>query len=131
MSTVFWGLFRSAEYVRRRAAICAKSGEGKQLPTLAYGLILLYLLTRALWRYGTLASVGWVYLKYFCARSLQYRRDIIGFAQYMNRCVTHWHFYRFTREMTSPLSPGEGMEGSGGAERENGTRSALFPIPPQ
>jgi predicted CXXCH cytochrome family protein len=21
-----------------------------------------------------------------------------GFAQFMNRCATHWHFYRFTRE---------------------------------
>ena len=24
---------------------------------------------------------------------------IIGFAQFMNRCVTHWHFYKFTREL--------------------------------
>ena len=23
--------------------------------------------------------------------------DVIGFAQFMNRCVTHWHFYKFTR----------------------------------
>jgi hypothetical protein len=29
----------------------------------------------------------------------------------MNRCVTHWHFYRFTREVTSPLSPGEDLQG--------------------
>jgi radical SAM superfamily enzyme YgiQ (UPF0313 family) len=107
----YFRVFRSAEYLRRRAAICAKAGEGKQLQTLAYGLILLWLLSRALWRYGALASVGWIYLKYFCARSLKYRRDIIGFAQYMNRCVTHWHFYRFTREVTSPLSPGEDLRG--------------------
>ncbi|MCX6926316.1 MAG: hypothetical protein NT154_24385 [Verrucomicrobia bacterium] len=40
-------------------------------------------------------------MKYFCSRSLKYRRDIIGFAQYMNRCVTHWHFYRFTCEATA------------------------------
>jgi hypothetical protein len=39
-----------------------------------------------------------VYLKYFFTRNLRYRRDIIGFAQYVNRCVTHWHFYKFTRE---------------------------------
>jgi hypothetical protein len=45
-----------------------------------------------------LTSVGWVYVKYFFSRYVKYRRGIIGFAQYMNRCVTHWHFYRFTRE---------------------------------
>ena len=97
---------RSEKYLRRRAEICAKSGEGKSLPTLAYGLLLLWSLTWALWRYGALTSVGRIYLKYFFTHSLKYRRDIIGFAQYMNRCVTHWHFYRFTREVTSPLTPG-------------------------
>jgi hypothetical protein len=29
------------------------------------------------------------------------QRGIVGFAQFMNRCVTHWHFYKFTREATS------------------------------
>ncbi len=100
----YFRAFRSTEYLRRRAAICTKAGEGKRLPTLAYGLILAWLLSRALWRHGALVSVGWVYLKYFCTRSLRYRRDVIGFAQFMNRCVTHWHFYRFTREATSTLS---------------------------
>ena len=38
----------------------------------------------------TLAMVG-----------MLYRRDIVGFAQFMNRCATHWHFYRFTRDVTS------------------------------
>jgi hypothetical protein len=26
---------------------------------------------------------------------------LIGFAQFMNRCVAHWHFYKFTRELTA------------------------------
>jgi len=68
---------------------------------LAYGLALLGALSWALWRDGSLRSVGWTYLKYFFTRNLKYRRDIVGFAQFMNRCVTHWHFYRFTREATS------------------------------
>jgi radical SAM superfamily enzyme YgiQ (UPF0313 family) len=97
----YFQVFRSAPYLQRRAEICQKAGEGKTLPTLAYGLALLWSLSRALWRDGSLTSIGWVYLKYFFSRNLKYRRDIIGFAQYMNRCVTHWHFYRFTREMTS------------------------------
>jgi hypothetical protein len=29
------------------------------------------------------------------------QRGIVGFAQFMNRCVTHWHFYKFTREATA------------------------------
>ena len=80
---------------------CRKAGEGKRLPTLGYGLILLWALFWTLLKDGSLTSIGWVYLKYFFTRNLRYRRDIVGFAQYMNRCVTHWHFYKFTREMTT------------------------------
>ncbi|MHB8973137.1 MAG: B12-binding domain-containing radical SAM protein [Pirellulaceae bacterium] len=100
----YFTVFRSAAYLRRRAEICKKAGEGKRLPTLAYGLALLWSLSRALWRDGSLTSVGWIYLKYFFWRNLKYRRDIVGFAQFMNRCVTHWHFYRFTRDAMSSHS---------------------------
>ena len=89
------------EYLQRRAAICRKAGEGKWLPTLGYGLALLWSLVGALYRDRALTSVGWNYWKYFWTRSLKYRRDVVGFAQFMNRCVTHWHFYKFTREATS------------------------------
>ena len=88
-------------YHRKRAEISRKASEGKFLPTLAYGLILLGKLTRTLWQDGSLGSLGGVYLKKFFTDNLRYRRDVIGFAQYMNRCVTHWHFYRFTREASS------------------------------
>jgi radical SAM superfamily enzyme YgiQ (UPF0313 family) len=94
-------VFQLPEYLRRRAEICRAAGEGKRLPTLGYGLILMWTLFWALLRDGSLISVGTVYLKYFFTRNLRYRRDIIGFAQFMNRCVTHWHFYKFTREATS------------------------------
>ena len=46
-------------------------------------------------------SVGSVYARYFCTQNLRHRRDIVGFAQFLNRCVTHWHFYKFTRELTA------------------------------
>ena len=97
----YFKIFQYPEYLQRRAAICKKAGEGRRLPTLGYGLSLLWSLFWALWQDGSLMSVGKVYLKYFFTRNIKYRRDIIGFAQYMNRCVTHWHFYKFTREMTS------------------------------
>ena len=94
----YFKVFQSPEYLRRRAEICTKAGEGKRLPNLAYGLALLWSLYWALYRDGSVRSVGGVYLKYFFTRNLKFRRDIIGFAVYMNRCVTHWHFYKFTRE---------------------------------
>ena len=97
----YFKVYQYPEYLQRRAAICKKAGEGKLLPTLGYGMALLWSLFWALWRDGSLTSVGKVYLKYFFTRNLKYRRDIIGFAQYMNRCVTHWHFYKFTRELTA------------------------------
>jgi hypothetical protein len=46
-------------------------------------------------------TIGAVYLRNFFQRSLRVRADIIGFAQFMNRCVTHWHFYKFTCEGTA------------------------------
>jgi hypothetical protein len=97
----YFKVFQLPEYLRRRAEICRKAKEGKLLPTSAYGLALLWSLFWALCRDGLLTSVGWVYLRYFFTRNIKYRRDIVGFAQFMNRCVTHWHFYRFTREAVS------------------------------
>ena len=89
------------EFKRRRAEISKRANEGKSLPTLLYGLLLLQKLVRALLRDRSLTTIGAVYLQNFLQRSLRVRADIIGFAQFMNRCVTHWHFYKFTREGTA------------------------------
>jgi radical SAM superfamily enzyme YgiQ (UPF0313 family) len=94
-------VYRNREYLKRRAAICDRAGEGKTLPTLGYGLALLWALFWALLWDGSLYSVGRVYLRYFLTRSVRYRGDVVGFAQFMNRCVTHWHFFKLTREVTS------------------------------
>ena len=94
----YFQVFLFPEFNRRRAEICDLANEGKRLPTLAYGLILLWNLFWTLFRDGSLGKVGRVYVRYFFGRSIGYRNDIIGFAQYMNRCATHWHFYKFTRE---------------------------------
>ncbi len=97
----YFKVYEFPEYLERRAAICKKAGEGKRLPTLGYGLVLLWSLFWTLLRDGSLTSIGRIYLKYFLMQNRRYRHDIIGFAQFMNRCVTHWHFYKFTREATS------------------------------
>jgi len=97
----YFKVFDSPEYLERRSEICRKAGEGKTLPTLSYGLALLWSLFWALTRDGSLFSVGGVYAKYFVTRNLGKRRGIVGFAQFMNRCVTHWHFFKFTRELTA------------------------------
>jgi len=92
--------FRLPEYLRRRAEISRKANEGKMLPTLAYGVILFGNLLRTLVADGTLLSLGRAYLHYYWINR-RYRSDVIGFAQFMNRCVTHWHFFKFTREATA------------------------------
>jgi radical SAM superfamily enzyme YgiQ (UPF0313 family) len=94
----YFKIYESPTYVERRAEICRKAGQGNRLSTLAYGLMLLWSLFWTLLRDGSLGSVGTVYLKYFFTRSIKHRPGIVGFAQYVNRCVTHWHFYKFTRE---------------------------------
>ncbi|MEM7410763.1 MAG: radical SAM protein [Myxococcota bacterium] len=86
------------EFERKREEICERAGEGKTIPTLGYGLILLYNLTKTLIQDGSLGSVGKTYWRYFWRDNMKHRPSIIGFAQFMNRCVTHWHFYTFTRE---------------------------------
>jgi len=97
----YFKVYESAEYLQRRADICRKAGEGKRLPTLAYALSLLWSLFWTLFWDGSLISLGRVYARYFFTRNLKHRRDIVGFAQFLNRCVTHWHFYKFTRELTA------------------------------
>ena len=89
------------EFRRKRAEICNKAGEGKRIRTLSYGMILLWNLFWALLKDRSLTKIGSVYVRYFFGRSLRYRSDIIGFAQFMNTCVTHWHFYKYTREGTN------------------------------
>jgi radical SAM superfamily enzyme YgiQ (UPF0313 family) len=93
----YFRVYRFSQYHDRRAAISSKAGEGKLLPTLGYGLMLLWSLARALRKERALRSIGLVYLRYFFKVNLKYRKDVIGFAQFMNRCVTHWHFHKFTR----------------------------------
>jgi radical SAM superfamily enzyme YgiQ (UPF0313 family) len=97
----YFKIYESTEYLARRAEICRKAGEGRRLPTLMYGLALLWSLFWALLRDGSLFSVGRMYARYFFTHNLRHRRDVVGFAQFMNRCVTHWHFYKFTRELTA------------------------------
>jgi radical SAM superfamily enzyme YgiQ (UPF0313 family) len=94
----YFRVFELGEFLHKRAEISKKASEGKLIPTLGYGLILLGKLFRTLLRDGSLRSVGGIYLRRFFTDNLRYRRDVIGFAQFMNRCVTHWHFYKFTRE---------------------------------
>ncbi len=97
----YFRVYRFPEYHRKRAEISKKANEGKTIPTLVYGLLLLWSLFWTLLKDGSLLTVGAVYFRKFFRDNLRYRRDVIGFAQYMNRCVTHWHFYKFTREALS------------------------------
>jgi radical SAM superfamily enzyme YgiQ (UPF0313 family) len=94
----YFRTYQMPEYLERRAEISRKANEGKFLPTLAYGMILFWNLMRELVRDGSFWKVGKVYARYFFTVNLRYRRDAVGLAQFMNRCVTHWHFYKYTRE---------------------------------
>ena len=97
----FMKVYQYPEYLKRRAEICRKAGEGTFLATLVYGLALFWALFWALARDGSLFSVGRVYAKFFITQNLRHRRDLVGFAQFVNRCVAHWHFYKFTREVAA------------------------------
>jgi radical SAM superfamily enzyme YgiQ (UPF0313 family) len=94
--------FRQPDFLRKRSEITTKTSQGySSLKTLAYGFILTWNLLWTLLRDGSLIKVGGVYLRYFVEHNMRYQRGLVGFAQFMNRCATHWHFYKFTREATA------------------------------
>lgn len=78
-----------------------KAKENNATRAFGYGLILAWKLFWALLKDGSLQQVGGVYVHYFFKQMRRYQSGVFGFAQFMNRCVTHWHFYRFTREGTN------------------------------
>lgn len=89
--------YQYPDYHKRRAEMCDKAHEGKFIPTLGYGLILLWNLFWTLLKDGSMMRLAPAYLRYY-RKARKFRKDVIGFAQYLNRCVTHFHFFRFTRE---------------------------------
>ena len=94
--------FRQPEFNRRRSGIAAKSTNGgNRVKTLLYGFTMTWKLFRTLLRDGSLTCVGGTYLRYFFSDGRRYLRGAAGFAQFVNRCAVHWHFYKFTREMTT------------------------------
>ena len=94
----YFKVFQYPEFNQRRAEICIKAREGRKIPTLIFSSLLAWNLFWALLKDGSLGSVGRIYFRYFFERSVGYRNDIIGFAQYVNRCAAHWHYFKFTRE---------------------------------
>ena len=97
----YFQVYRYPEYHKRRASISKRASEGRFVPTLLYAFVLVWSLFWTLLKDGSLTTIGRTYLRYFLRVNLKYRRDAIGLAQFANRCVTHWHFYRFTREASA------------------------------
>jgi len=97
----YFKIYQHPEFRRRRAAIIAKAGENNILRTLAYGLILAWNLFWTLVKEKRLQAVGHVYWRFFWRQRRLYQKGIVGFTQFVNRCVTHWHFYKFTCEATA------------------------------
>jgi radical SAM superfamily enzyme YgiQ (UPF0313 family) len=94
--------FRQPEFNVRRSRIAANTAGGHNpLKTLLYGFVLTWNLFQTLRCDGSLISVGGAYLRFFFNDGRRYLRGIGGFAQFVNRCAVHWHFYKFTREMSA------------------------------
>ena len=97
----YFKIYEYPEFRQRRAAIVAKTKEHKVLRTLVYGLILTWNLFRTLVKYKSLKTVGTVYWRYFWEHRRRYQKGITGYTQFVNRCVAHWHFWKFTEEGTN------------------------------
>lgn len=97
----YFKIYGSPEFRRRRAAIIAKANEHRTVRTLIYGLILTWNLFWALVKDKRLKTVGGVYWRFFWQHRRLYQKGITGFAQFVNRCVAHWHFWKFTEEGTA------------------------------
>ena len=97
----YFRVFQYPEFRRRRMEIIHKANENKTARAFVYGVILTWNLFWTLLRDGSLKNVGAVYWRNYIEQRRRYQRGVLGFAQFVNRCVTHWHFYKFTREGTS------------------------------
>ena len=97
----YFKIYEYPEFRQRRAAIVATAKEHKVLRTLVYGLILTWNLFRTLVKYKSLKTVGTVYWRYFWEHRRRYQKGITGYTQFVNRCVAHWHFWKFTEEGTN------------------------------
>ncbi|MBL4709416.1 MAG: B12-binding domain-containing radical SAM protein [Flavobacteriales bacterium] len=90
--------YQYPDFHQRRAEISDKAHEGRFMPTLGFSIILFWNLFWTLVRDGSLRSVGRVYFRFYWQHR-KYRKGVVGAAMFINRCVTHWHFYKFTREV--------------------------------
>ena len=97
----YFKIYQYPEFRRRRAAIIAKANEQRKLRTLLYGLILTWNLFRSLLKEKRLKALGRVYWNFFWMQRRLYQKGVTGFAQFVNRCVAHWHYWKFTEEGTS------------------------------
>jgi len=97
----YFRIYEYPEFRRRRAAIVAKASEQRNIKTLIYGLLLTWKLFWTLIREKQLRHVGAVYWRFFWRQRRRYQKGVVGFAQFVNRCVTHWHFWKFTEEGTN------------------------------
>ena len=76
----------------------AKANESNKFRTLIYGMILTWNLFWALGKDKRLTSLGKVCWSFFWEKQHYYQKGIVGFTQFVNRCVAHWHFWKFTEE---------------------------------
>ena len=97
----YFKIYEYPEFRQRRAAIVAKTNERKIIRTLIYGLILTWNLFWTLFKDNRLRTVGTVYWRYFWEHRRLYQKGITGYVQFVNRCVAHWHFWKFTEEGTN------------------------------
>ena len=96
----YFRIYQYPKFRERRAAIIAKANEGNKFKTLVYGMILTWKLFWTLVKERRLASVGRVYWRFFWRQRRLYQKGVVGFTQFVNRCVAHWHFWKFTEEGT-------------------------------
>jgi hypothetical protein len=94
----YFKIYQYQEFRRRRIEMLRKANEHRKMRALVYGVILIWNLFWTLFKDGSLKKVGVVYWRNFVEHRRRYQRGVFGFAQFANRCVTHWHFYKFTRE---------------------------------
>ena len=94
----YFRIYEYPEFRRRRLEIVRKANEHKKTRAVVYGVILIWNLFWTLFKDGSLKNVGTIYWGNFVEQRRRYQSGVFAFAQFVNRCVTHWHFYKFTRE---------------------------------
>ncbi len=102
LDRIFAGYFGQQDFKQNRDKILNSIRRKYGIKNQIYGFLMLvitgYRLTRTLWQEGCFRTIGSVYITRYFSQALKHGSKRMSAREYLSLCVTHWHFYKFSKE---------------------------------